>query len=87
MEVIRYRGASHYAAPGSVVVLEPGEPHTGAPADSPSFVYRVMYPGADMLGEGAAPRFRAYRDVCDACSHARRAERGVRLKSAESEVR
>ena len=31
-EVIRYRGTLHYAGPGSVVVLEPGEAHTGAPA-------------------------------------------------------
>src|SRR5437773_2445291 len=45
-EVIRYRGTLHYAGPGSVVVLEPGEAHTGAPADPPDFTYRVMYPPA-----------------------------------------
>jgi AraC-like DNA-binding protein len=58
MEVIRYRGTLHYAGPGSVVILEPGEPHTGAPADCAGFVYRVMYPAADLLGEGAGLRFR-----------------------------
>jgi len=60
LEVIRYRGALHYAGPGSVVILEPGEPHTGGPADLPSFVYRVMYPAADLLYEelARAPRFR-----------------------------
>lgn len=59
-EVIRYRGALHYAGPGSVVILEPGEPHTGGPADAPGFVYRVMYPAAELLADGlnAAPRFR-----------------------------
>jgi AraC-like DNA-binding protein len=64
-EMIRYRGALHYAGPGSVVVLEPGEAHTGAPADPPDFVYRVMYPAADLLSEGMlsegtprTPRFR-----------------------------
>jgi AraC-like DNA-binding protein len=64
-EVIRYRGTLHYAGPGSVVVLEPGEAHTGAPADPPGFVYRVMYPAAGLLSEGLlperpgrAPRFR-----------------------------
>ena len=31
LEVISYRGGLHYAGPGSVVILEPGEPHTGAP--------------------------------------------------------
>ena len=59
-EVIRYRGTLHYAGPGSVVVLEPGEAHTGAPADPPDFTYRVMYPAAGLLsdGMGRAPRFR-----------------------------
>jgi len=64
-EVIRYRGTLHYAGPGSVVVLEPGEAHTGAPADPPDFTYRVMYPGAGLLAEGllaegthGVPRFR-----------------------------
>ena len=59
-EVIRYRGALHYAGPGSVVVLEPGEAHTGAPADPPDFTYRVMYPAADLLSDGMRrpPRFR-----------------------------
>jgi AraC-like DNA-binding protein len=64
-EVIRYRGTLHYAGPGSVVVLEPGEAHTGAPADPPDFTYRVMYPAAGLLAEGLlaegadrVPRFR-----------------------------
>ncbi len=64
-EVIRYRGTLHYAGPGSVVVLEPGEAHTGAPADPPDFTYRVMYPAAGLLAEGRLaegthrmPRFR-----------------------------
>lgn len=59
-EAIRYRGALHYAGPGGVVILEPGEPHTGEPADPSGFVYRVMYPAADLLSDGSAwkPRFR-----------------------------
>jgi AraC-like DNA-binding protein len=64
-EVIRYRGTLHYAGPGSVVVLEPGEAHTGGPADPPDFTYRVMYPAAGLLAEGRQaqaprrmPRFR-----------------------------
>jgi len=64
-EVIRYRGALHYAGPSSVVVLEPGEAHTGGPADPPDFTYRVMYPAAGLLAEGLLaqgarrlPRFR-----------------------------
>jgi AraC-like DNA-binding protein len=59
-EVIRYRGALHYAGPGSVVILEPGEAHTGGPAGVPGFVYRVMYPAPELLSDGLArpPRFR-----------------------------
>jgi AraC-like DNA-binding protein len=64
-EVIRYRGTLHYAGPGSVVVLEPGEAHTGGPADPPDFTYRVMYPAEGLLADGRLaqgarrmPRFR-----------------------------
>lgn len=60
VEVIRYRGSRCYAGPGSVVVLEPGEPHTGGPATSSGFAYRVLYPGAALLSEGmlGQPHFR-----------------------------
>jgi AraC-like DNA-binding protein len=59
LEVIRYRGSLHYSGPGSVVILEPGEPHTGEPADPSGFVYRVMYPAADLLSDepARAPQF------------------------------
>jgi AraC-like DNA-binding protein len=57
VEVIRYRGGLHYSGPGSVVVLEPGQAHTGGPAGVPYFTYRVMYPSAGLLIEGQ-PRFR-----------------------------
>ncbi len=54
LEMIRYRGRRHYAAPGSVVILPPGEAHTGGPSGGANFVYRVMYPTAELLGDGAA---------------------------------
>ncbi len=59
LEMIRYRGRRHYAAPGSLVILPPGEAHTGGPSGGANFVYRVMYPSAEMLADGAAqpPRF------------------------------
>jgi AraC-like DNA-binding protein len=58
-EAIGYRGRVHYSRPGSVVILEPGEPHTGGPAQPAGFVYRVMYPSAALLADGASapPRF------------------------------
>ena len=62
LEVIGYRGELYHADTGSVVILEPGEPHTGGPAEPPSFVYRAMYPGGDLLAElsgySGTPRFR-----------------------------
>jgi AraC-like DNA-binding protein len=59
LEMIRYRGTRHYAAPGSVVILPPGEAHTGGPSSGANFLYRVMYPSAELLSDGAAlpPRF------------------------------
>ena len=60
VEEIRYRGGLHYSGPGSVVVLEPGETHTGGPAGLPHFTYRVMYPAAGLLNEGRT-RFRRTR--------------------------
>lgn len=58
-EVISYRGTLRYARPGSVVILAPGEPHTGGPAGSASFVYQAMYPPADLLANdtGRVPWF------------------------------
>jgi AraC-like DNA-binding protein len=59
LEMIRYRGRRHYAAPGSVVILPPGEAHTGGPSGGANFVYRVMYPSVELLADRAArpPRF------------------------------
>jgi AraC-like DNA-binding protein len=56
LETIHYRGAHHLAGPGCVVVLEPGEPHTGGPASAAGFAYRVLYPGPGLLGEGLTRR-------------------------------
>lgn len=64
VEQIRYRGATHIAGPGTVVVLEPGEPHTGGPAACSGFAYRALYPSAVMLSglaveEAVPPRQRS----------------------------
>ncbi|WP_222853798.1 helix-turn-helix transcriptional regulator [Fodinicola acaciae] len=49
VELIRHRGQLHRLGPGTVVVIEPGEPHTGGPADAAGFAYRVMYPAIGMF--------------------------------------
>ncbi|MFI6514552.1 helix-turn-helix domain-containing protein [Spirillospora sp. NPDC050679] len=50
-EVMRYRGGTISSGPGDLVVVEPGEPHTGGPAGAEGFAYRVMYPSASFLAE------------------------------------
>jgi AraC-like DNA-binding protein len=49
VEAIRYRGERLLTGPGSVVVLEPGEAHTGGPAADGGFGYRVFYPTGALL--------------------------------------
>jgi AraC-like DNA-binding protein len=55
VEQFHYRGALHRAGVGSLAILEPGEPHDGQAADPSGWAYRVFYPPADLLFEGAAP--------------------------------
>jgi AraC-like DNA-binding protein len=64
-EAIGYRGGVHYSGPGTVAILEPGEPHAGGPAGPGGFVYRVMYPPADLLADGADRPPRFLRPVID----------------------
>jgi AraC-like DNA-binding protein len=51
LEAISYRGGMHYSGPGTVVVLEPGQAHTGGPAEVECFTYRVMYPAVSLVGK------------------------------------
>ncbi len=50
LETMRYRGEKIYSAAGSIVVVEPGEAHTGGPARPEGFAYLCLYPGAELLG-------------------------------------
>ncbi|MEU9338930.1 AraC family transcriptional regulator [Streptomyces sp. NPDC048290] len=63
LEVIDYRGARVVSGPGNIVVLAPGETHTGGPADRAGYAYRALYaPPAlltDDLPGGTLPDFRA----------------------------
>jgi AraC-like DNA-binding protein len=51
LERIDYRGSAHVSGPGSVVVVEPGEAHTGMPAALEGFTYRVFYPSPTLFVE------------------------------------
>ncbi|MWA01433.1 helix-turn-helix domain-containing protein [Actinomadura sp. LD22] len=63
LETMRYRGERLYSAAGSIVVIEPGEAHTGGPADQDGFAYKCLYPTAELVGaaagwDGGLPHFR-----------------------------
>lgn len=52
-EVIDYRGDRVRAKPGSIVVLAPGEAHTGGPLGDEGYGYRAFYPSMALLTDGA----------------------------------
>lgn len=62
-ERIDIAGSVHLAGPGSAVVIEPERVHDGAPANVPSFRYRVLYacPGQLLALAGVEqwPHFRS----------------------------
>nr|WP_203721416.1 AraC family transcriptional regulator [Streptomyces coelicoflavus] len=62
LEVIAYRGGHIHSGPGSIVVLEPGEVHTGGPAAPDGYSYRALYASPSLLTDGARtaalPHFR-----------------------------
>ncbi|MFG2497357.1 AraC family transcriptional regulator [Streptomyces sp. NPDC048441] len=59
-EIIDYRGGRLDVGPGTIVVLAPGEVHTGGPGRQGGYAYRAMYPAPHLLAEGTvtAPHFR-----------------------------
>ncbi|MFD8737079.1 AraC family ligand binding domain-containing protein [Streptomyces sp. NPDC059618] len=60
-ELIGYRGGHLRTGPGSIVVLAPGEMHTGGPAACDGYAYRALYAEPSLLTEGALgglPHFR-----------------------------
>ncbi|WP_233525793.1 helix-turn-helix transcriptional regulator [Actinomadura spongiicola] len=50
LETMHYRGERIYSDAGTVVIVEPGETHTGGPACAEGFSYLCLYPGAGLLG-------------------------------------
>ncbi|MET8446356.1 AraC family transcriptional regulator [Streptomyces sp. NPDC005209] len=61
-EVIDYRGGRIRTGPASLVVLAPGEVHTGGPATATDgYAYRALYADPALLGDGVRggqPHFR-----------------------------
>ncbi|WP_282699661.1 AraC family transcriptional regulator [Streptomyces sp. CC219B] len=59
-EIIDYRGGHIRTGPGSVVVLAPGEMHTGGPGNpTDGYAYRALYAEPSLLADGCGlPHFR-----------------------------
>lgn len=49
LQTFSYRGAQHGTAPSGIIVLNPDEPHTGEAATPEGFVYKALYPSADLM--------------------------------------
>ncbi len=56
VEAVRYRGATHYAPASSLLLLDAAELHTGGPADTAGWDYRVCYLAPELLAEIAGER-------------------------------
>lgn len=53
-ETFTYRRKLRVAPAGSIVLVNPGEPHTGEALDSDGWRYRMLYPAADVLQRAAS---------------------------------
>jgi AraC-like DNA-binding protein len=53
-ETFFYRGATHVAPAGTVVVINPGEVHTGEAIDEEGWSYRMLYPEVALLRQAAS---------------------------------
>ncbi|MGI5407916.1 AraC family ligand binding domain-containing protein [Streptomyces chartreusis] len=51
-EIIDYRGGHIRPGLGSIVVLAPGEMHTGGPGESGGYAYRALYAEPSLLTDG-----------------------------------
>lgn len=52
-EAFAYRGEHHIAPAGCVVVINPGEVHTGYAATEVGWTYRMLYPDVSLLQQAA----------------------------------
>ncbi|WP_088891057.1 AraC family transcriptional regulator [Leptolyngbya ohadii] len=54
VEEFNYQGATHQAPAGSVVVIHPGEVHTGHAGEPEGWAYRMLYPEVSLMQKAAA---------------------------------
>ena len=58
-----YRGASHVAPAGSVVITQPGEMHTGQAVLETGWTYRTLLPAVDWMQQAAAELSTCSREI------------------------
>lgn len=49
VEVFYYRGETHFATPGDVVIINPDMVHTGHSGDEHGWTYRMFYPSIEVI--------------------------------------
>lgn len=54
VEVFTYQGATHQAPAGSIVIVHPGEVHTGHAGTPEGWKYRMLYPAVALLQQAIA---------------------------------
>jgi AraC-like DNA-binding protein len=54
IEEFVYRGATHQAPAGSIVIIHPGEVHTGHAAAPEGWTYRMLYPDVSLMQKATA---------------------------------
>lgn len=67
-EEFYYRGNTHVAPAGSIVVINPGEVHTGQAADESGWSYRMLYPEVDLVQKAALEVSSRWQNIPDFAS-------------------
>lgn len=60
-----YRGADHIAPAGSIVVINPGEVHTGQAATDAGWTYRMLYPAVPLVQKAMVEATGRFTDIPD----------------------
>lgn len=61
VEAYEYRGQTHFATPGDIVIINPDMVHTGHAGDKHGWSYRMFYPSVDLL-KGLAETMSGHRN-------------------------
>ena len=54
VQAFHYRGETYTTPPGHLIVVNPGEMHTGFAASEAGYTYRMLYPSVSLMQQAAA---------------------------------